>query len=374
MVTIEQVRTPAEREAFLEFPFRLYADDPAWVPPIREWVRKRLSPKNPFFKEATLDLFVAKRGSEIVGTVSTLRDTRWERLKDEKTSFYGFFETVNDPEVSKALLGAAADHARGWGSETLRGPRNLTRIEEVGVTVEGHAVPPPMLASHHAPYVQALVEAEGFEKHHDVLAYDTPLRDEQGNPRSLPQHLQAKADSVDLPGLVVRRARWRSMANDLTLAHRVYTKAFETVPDIIPMPREQFVSLGRGMLAFSNTQMLQIALLDGEPIAFAACLPELNEAVTKARGHILPTGWARFAAGLRQIRTASFKLIGVLEEHRHTGVHAVLIQHVVDGLRAAGYERLEASLIDERNKPMRRVVEGAGCTIYRRYRIYDKKL
>jgi GNAT superfamily N-acetyltransferase len=373
-VAIEPVVTKQGREEFFDFPSTIYADDPAWVPPLREYVRRRLAPSNPFFEEAKLELFVARREGRVVGTISALRDTRWEKLKDEKTSFFGFFDTIDDPAVASGLLNRAADVARGWGMTTLRGPRNLTRIEEVGVTVDGHDKPPPMLASHHPKYVQGLVEREGFVKHHDVLAYDTPLIDAAGKPIPMPDKLREKAEHVDLPGLEIRRCSWRQLSKDLTDAHTVYTEAFKTVPDTTPMPRAQFVNLGRFMLGFSNMRMMQIARVNGQPVAFAACLPELNEAVRKARGHLLPAGWARFAGGLRGIKTASFKLIGVLPEFRKSGVHALLIQHVVDGLREAGYQRLEASLIDERNAPMRAVVEGAGMQIYRRYRIYDKAL
>lgn len=373
-VSIHEATSRAEREAFLDFPLRLYAGDAAFVPPAREWVRRRLDPKNPFFREASLRLFVARRGGEIVGTISALRDTRWERLKGERVGFFGFFEVADDPEAAAALIGAAEGAARGWGAEILRGPRNLTRVEEVGVTVEGHDKAPPMLASHHGPWVAPILEGLGFEKHHDVLAYDVLLHDADGRPRQLPAGLRAKSEALDLPGLEVRRARWRRINADLTDAHAVFTEAFKSVPDTTPMPRAQFVNLGRAFLAFANTRMLQLAYVEGRPVAFAVCLPELNEAIREARGHLLPLGWARMLWGVRHIRTASFKLIGVLPEYRKSGIHARLITHVVEALRAQGYARLEASLIDERNGPMRAVVEGAGMSIYRRYRIYERPI
>jgi GNAT superfamily N-acetyltransferase len=373
-LTIDKVTDAKGREAVFDFPFRIYADDPNWVPPVREYLRRRLAPNNPFFKEAVLELFVARRDGEVVGTISALRDTRWEKLKGEKTSFFGFFETVDDPEVARALLARASDQAREWGMETLRGPRNLTRIEEVGVTVEGFDIPPPMLAAHHPRYYQRLVEAEGFEKQHDVLAYHIHTTDADGKRRELPEKLREKARRVDLPGLVVRRCQWRTFNRDLADAHEVFTEAFKSVPDTTPMPRAQFINLARFVLAFSDMKLMQIARLDGKAIAFGICVPDLNEAVIRARGHLLPMGWTSLARGLRDIHTASFKLIGVLPEYRKSGVHALLIEHIVDGLLAAGYTRLEASLIDERNGPMRAVVEGAGMEVYKRYRIYDRKV
>lgn len=374
MVTIERVKDRAGLNEFLAFPASVYRNDAAWVPPLREWQQRRLSPRNPFFKEATLETFIARRGREAVGTISALRDPRWESQKKEKASFFGFFETVDDPEVAAALIGAAEERARSWGMEILRGPRNLTRVEDVGVTVEGHATLPPLLASHHPPYYQRLVEGLGFEKHHDVLAYDIDLILPDGSPRQLPAALQAKADAVDMTGIEIRRARYRTLSADLRAAHHVFSEAFKTVPDTYPIPLEQFLNLGRALIAFTSRDMMQLVFLNGEPIAFAICVPEMNEAIRYAKGKLFPVGWAKFVEGLRHVNTASFKLIGVIPEHRKSGIHAKMIEHVIAGLRVAGYGRLEASLIDERNGPMRNVVEGCGMTIYRRYRIYDRRI
>ena len=205
MITIERLQGRDGVEKLLDLQDRLNADDPAFIPPLRPWVRRRLAPSNPFLKEATFELYGAKRGDQLVGAISALRDPSWERHKNEKTSFFGWYMSEDDPAVAEALLSTAAERAHAWGMETLRGPRNLTRIEEVGVTVEGFTAPPPMLASHHPPYVQKLVEGQGFAKHHDVLAYDVALVNEDGTPRTLPEKLREKADKVDLPGLVVRQ-------------------------------------------------------------------------------------------------------------------------------------------------------------------------
>jgi GNAT superfamily N-acetyltransferase len=194
----------------------------------------------------------------------------------------------------------------------------------------------------------------------------------KGEMLDVPASFRAKADAVDVPGLVVRAARRRTMGRDLVLAHEVLNTAFQTVPDVAPMPRAAFVSLGRTYLAIANPQLLQIATVNDRPVGFAACFPELNEAIVDAHGSLFPLGWARVARGLRRVKTASFKMIGVIPDLRGTGLHAKLITHVVDGVRNAGYQRVEASVIDERNGPMRAVVEGIGMTVYRRYRFYER--
>ncbi|WP_437969428.1 hypothetical protein WMF04_09065 [Sorangium sp. So ce260] len=373
-ITIEEARSAADLAEILDLPLRLHAADPGYVPPLRPLVLRRLDPKNPFFREASLRLFRARRGRETVGTLSLLVDRRHDRHSGERAAFFGFFECERDPEAARALFGAVSEGARALGATSLRGPRNVTRVEDVGLLVEGYGSRPPMLAGHHPPYYRELVEAEGFSKRYDMLAYDTPLLDAAGRRRELPEALRRKAAAVSIPGLEVRRAAVHRISRDLEIAHAVFTEAYRGVPEVVPMSRAEFVSLGRAFVLLAGPRLVQIATVRGEPAAFAVCLPELNEAIAAARGRLLPLGWARIAGALRRVRTASFKLIGVVPAFRSTGLHALLVQHVVDGLRAAGYERLEASLIHEDNATMRHIVESAGCAIYRRYRVYERPL
>jgi GNAT superfamily N-acetyltransferase len=371
MITVERI---TDVSMLLAFAHQIYATDTAWVPPVDAWVRRRLAPSNPFFAEAELQLFVARRGTEVVGTISALRDRRHEEVRGEAVAFFGFFECRDDPDVAAALLDRAAEVARGWGATVLRGPRNLTRIEEMGLTVQGHNFPPPMLAGHHPAYYQALIEGAGFTKHHDVLAWHAELYEPDGSPRPLPARLEAAAARVRIRGLELRSPRIRSLSHDIGLAHEVFVEAFRDVPENTPMPRSQFVGLGGGLLLVTNRRMMQIATVDGKAAGFALCFPEMNEAVRAARGKAWPLGVVRILAAVPRIRTASFKLIGLLKPYRFTGLHALLIREAVNGVRAAGYRRIEGSLIDERNGPMCAVVEGAGMEVYKRYRVYDRAI
>ena len=371
---IEEVTRPDQITALLELPQRLHANDPRYVPALDLWVRRRLAKTNAFFRNAELKLFLARRGREVVGSVSALHDRAYAGHHNERAAFFGFFECENDRETAHALLERAATQARAWGATVLRGPRNLTRVEDIGLTVEGHDTHPPVLAGHHPPHYQALVESFGFEKHHDMLAYEAQLFEPDGAPRKPPARLREKAAALDLLHLEVRPVSWLNLSRDLTLAHEVSVEAYRSVPDAVPMPRDQFVALGRAFLAFTSRHMLQLATVNGRPAGMAACVPELNEAIAAARGRVLPLGWARALGAVRKIRTASFKLIGVMPEFRSSGLHARMILAAVDGVREAGYSRMDASVIHEDNARMRSIVEDAGCTIYRRYRVYDARL
>jgi GNAT superfamily N-acetyltransferase len=372
-VHVLEVRTDAELRDFVALPGRLYAGDPGWVAPLRHRLRRRLARRN-------LDrhrLFLAVLGAQVVGSIGVQWDAAHARIHATPVAFFGFFHCVPERPVAQALLARATAVARGWGADVLRGPRDLSRVEAVGVTVEGHDLPPPFLAGHSSAEAEGMLAMLGFRSHHDVLAYAAPLvvpSPEGPRPAPLPQGLQERAAAVALPGLELRAARWSQLRTDLDLAHRVFVDAFRDVPDNTPMSRAAFMALGGGLLAVTHRSMLQLATVDGRPAGFALCFPEVGEALRHAGGGMGPLDLARVALALPRVRTASFKLLGVLPEFRGTGLHAALVAAAVRGAQGAGYSRLEASLVDARNLRMRAVIEGAGMQVYRRYRVMERRL
>jgi GNAT superfamily N-acetyltransferase len=357
---------------FLEFAESLHSGDPSYVPALKGWLKRRLKPSNPFFKDAELVLFGAYRGDKMVGRISALVDRRFNQSKGEAVCWFGFVDFEDSSEIATALFDAINSQAYSWGCTVLRGARNLTRLEDPGVTVSGFDRLPPMLASHHPAYIAQHLETAGFTKHHDLFAYEIDLFQEDGSPTPVPEALHAKADAVDIPGLVVRPFRWRHVWADMKRAFAVFDQAYRTVPDTATMPFSQFVSLALPFMIFTSPHLVQLALVDGKPAGFVLCLPEINEAMGEWRGTFGPRGALRFARRFRKIETAAFKLIGVMPEYRGTGLHAKMILAVVDGVRKAGYDRGDGSRIDERNKPMRGVVEGIGMEVYRTYRFFER--
>lgn len=350
----------------------LHGTDPNWVAPLAALEQLRLRPANAFFERAELEIYLAERDGQLVGSMSALVDHSYNKGRDEPVAWFGYYDVIDDLEVVTALLDRVKETARAWGCERLRGPRNLSRFDQIGLTVQGFDRLPPMLQNQHPAYFAAHLEAAGLVTHHDRLAYEIDLFTPDGTPRPLPKALADKAANCTLQDLVVRRARWRSIQRDLADAHEVLNESYRTVPDVSPMPRSTFMAIGRVFLLVADKRLVQLAYHRGRPVAFTVCLPEINEALVHARGTV--PGLANALACRGEVRTAAFKLIGVLPEYRGTGLHARMIDGVVQGARDAGYTRIDGSIIDERNGPMRAVVESAGMEVYRRYRLYDATL
>lgn len=366
-VTVERL-SAEDAPLVLNLPSVLYADDPCWVPPLRAWEGRRLA--RAAADPGRMALFVARRGGSVVGTISASREQPPPADPASKPVRFGYFESIDDPAVASALVSAAAEQARAWGGRRLLGPMNLSRFEFVGLAVSGLDTLPPLMQAQHRPYYSGLLEATGLTKHHDVFAYSRSLVAPSGLPSPLPPALLEKAGRCQIPGLEIRAARRLRLGRDIEDVFTVLNEAYATVPDISPMSRATFMGLGRAMFALAGPGLIQIAAVEGRPVGFAVCIPELNEALVSCRGRLLPLGWARLLGGLGRIETAAFKLIGVLPSCRGSGLHAALIAAVIRGAQAAGYRRVDGSVIDERNQPMRRVVEGAGLSVYRTYRFY----
>jgi len=175
-VTIERIITHKQVAQFIKVAWEVYKTDPYWVP----WLYyERLDfldkKKNPFFEHAEAEYFIARREGQAVGIIAGILNHRHNQFHDENIAHFGLFETVNDPEVAHALLQAACDWGRARGVDKIVGPMNLSTNDECGLLIEGFDSTPLLLMTYNPPYYRHLLEAEGFGKAMDLLAWRTHI-------------------------------------------------------------------------------------------------------------------------------------------------------------------------------------------------------
>ena len=170
-VTVTPVSGRRDLDAFIKLPFRLYRDDPNWVPPLLYLERQRFDPKtNPFLQHAEAQLFLARRDGQVVGRISAQVDHEHNRFHEERTGFFGFFESEDDSEAAGALFNAAEGWLRERGMETARGPLSFSINQEVGLLIDGFDTPPMIMTPHSRPYYGGLIDGAGFRKAPDLDA------------------------------------------------------------------------------------------------------------------------------------------------------------------------------------------------------------
>jgi hypothetical protein len=360
------------RSDFLRVPWPLYADDPAWVPPLLLERRLQLWRRRPYFAHARAAFWVAYRGTRPVGRISAQVDRLHLERHRDGAGFFGFLEAEDDAEVFAALSSHAEAWLRSQGLTCVRGPFDLSINEECGLLIDGFGTPPMIMMRHGRPYYAARLEACRYRPVKDLLAYR--LTD---SVELTPLMRAAIAKLEDVRVRPLRRSRLRE---DLGILRDIFEDAWADNWGFVPFTAAEFEELGWVLRFVVDDDFVQIAEVAGEPAAMLVLLPNVNELTRDLHGRLLPLGWARLLVRLlrRRARTGRVALMGVRKRYQRTplglGLACLVIDTVRRAGRARGLEEVELSWILEDNLGVRRILEALGGDPYKRYRIYEKAL
>jgi hypothetical protein len=278
--------------------------------------------------------------------------------------------------VFAALFEAAEHWLLERGVRRVRGPFNFSINDECGLLVEGFDRPPVFLTGHARRWYADRVEALGYEKAQDTIAYRFDLR---GEPLpAVARRLVERAHAS--PNITIRPLRMRSFHEELQTIIGVFNDAWSGNWGFIPFTQAEIDRVASDLKPLLRPEFGQIVEMDGEPVAFGILLPNLNEAIADLRGSLLPFGLTKLAWRLftGRIRSCRLPLMGVRRRLHATPLGAALAFMVIDGIyRAAAarnFREAELSWILEDNLPMRRMIESAGGVPYKAWRIYEKTL
>lgn len=374
-IRIEQVEPGSKGvDRFIALPYRLHKGDPNWVPPLFMERQETLSPKlNPYFLHADVMYFLALRGDRVVGRISAQIDRAGLEIRKDATGHFGLLAAEDDQEVVDALFQAAADWLRARGMVRMVGPFNLSINEETGLLVDGWDRPPMLLMGHDRAYLGARIEGAGLVKAKDVFAYLYDIDKEL--PKAVRQMI-----SRPLPTNVrLRMLDMKRYDEDLANITSIFNNAWSGNWGFVPLSDAETKQMAKSLKMLINPRLSWIVEVDGNPVAFGVCLPNLNEAIADLNGKLLPFGLIKLLWRLKVkgVKTARVPLMGV---RRDIGgwLQALIPFLVIDAMRREakqlGYEWIELSWILEDNLPMRRIIEAFGTTRYKTYRLYEKPL
>lgn len=372
-VVVRPVASWREMGTFIDVPWRIYADDPLWVPPLRLERRLHFSKFNPFLKHAEWQAWVAYRNNEPVGRISAQVDQLHRDRYGPRTGHFGLLEMIEDTEVLDALLSSAEDWLAARGTMHVTGPFNLSINQECGILVEGFDTPPMVMMPHSRTWYGLLLEQHGYRPVKDMLAYWVKVDD---SPPQLMINLKEKFSKQ----VVLRKLRRDRFGEEMETLRDIFNDAWSENWGFVPFTEAEFAELGTSLRLLVPDDFVQIAEVDGIPAAFMAGLPNLNEIFAELNGNLFPLGWIGLIHHLksRGVRTGRIPLMGVRRQFQNTPLGIALALMVIDAPRQAaisrGIQALELSWILEDNKPMRSILKYMGCKEYKRYRIYGKTL
>jgi GNAT superfamily N-acetyltransferase len=363
------VRERSDLKAFVALPYDLHRTLPGWTPMLRKDARAVLDPaRNPFFEHADRQLFLARRGGRVVGRVAAIHDRLHDETHGDRVGFFGFFESVDDPAVAGALFDAAAEWLRARRRDTFRGPLSPSINGEAGLLVDGFDTPSVLMMPHNPPYYPALVEGAGFRKAKDLLAFQSTGTD-------LPERLVAATEVVrKRHGVACRRIDMKRFPEEVALIKRLFNAGWERNWGYVPFTQREVDHLAGQLRPLVVPDLVAFAEREGEPIGFAAAVPDFNVALrANPSGSFFP-GILKVLWASRRITRLRVILLGVLPEWHGRGVDAVLYRHVWENGRARGYDWAEAGWILEDNHVMINGLTRMGFEAYKTYRVYERPI
>jgi GNAT superfamily N-acetyltransferase len=369
---IRPVSSKRELNTFIKLPWRLYRNEPNWVPPLL-FDRKRFfnRNRNPFFKHADVEFFLAWRGEEPVGRITAQIDRHFNEFQQHDWGMFGFFECEDDPEAAGALLSAASDWLAARGRDRMVGPMDFTTNDECGVLVEGYDLLPTVLTNWHHPYYPGLIEGAGLTKAMDLYMWTLEVAERSSVSRVI---WRAAADVERKYGITVRPMRKKDMEAEIGRFLEVYNAAWERNWGFTPLTEDEVRHYAKDLKPVLDENWAFIAEKDGEPVAAALTLPDYNQVLIHLNGRLLPFGWAKALYYKGKIDRVRVFALGVKPEYQHTGIGAKLYEMHYDAAERTNQKKGETGWILESNKSMNRAMERMGGRIVRTYRVYEKLL
>ena len=358
--------------AFIDLPYRLYRNQPHFVPPLR---RERLDlfdkAHHPFFRHAEGAFFLARRDGRPVGRIEAIVNHAHNQFHDDRVGFFGAFESENDQVVSDALLAHAARWLGERKLQAMRGPVTHSTNEETGLLIEGFEEPPMIGMPYNPPYYATLLEAFGLTKAKDVYGWE--VRAEQ----TIPEKIHRVADIVrKSTNVVVRRANFADYAGEIGRAMAVYNASWTRNWGFVPLTEAEFIHAAdqlRPVLERFPDGVL-LAEVGGRAVGFCLAVLDVNQALVRVRdGRLFPFGFWQLYRGLRRVDQIRVMALGILPEFRHRGIDALMYLELLSHGQRLGYRRAEIGWTLEDNRAMNRAILMGGRH-HKTYRLYEAPL
>lgn len=381
-ISIKSVVTAADRKAFVNLPWRLYANDPHWVPPLKSEVHGLIGgiKSNPWFEHAEAAFWLALKDGAVVGRISAQVDqlviAPGTPGMGPGTGHWGMFECIDDQQVADALLQTAEDWLRQKGMTRAQGPFSLSIWDEPGLLVQGFEGPPTVMMGHHLPSYERLITARGYQGIKDMHAWSLPIA------QPFPEMVQRiVAFSERNPKLVTRPVNKAKFDQEAALILDILNDAWSDNWGFIPLTPAEIAYVGKKLKPIIFENLVRIAEYEGEPVGFMITLPDINELTRDLNGELFPFGWAKLLWRLRapKVKRMRVPLMGIRKSLQGHRVASLMAFQMIEYIRRASVAEFGATegeigwILDD-NGPMRSIADAIDSHVTRTYRVFEKPL
>ena len=383
-IVITPVVTKSDKDAFIDFAYRINAADPNWVPQLRsDEVEKYTPGGNPFHEHARCQYFLARRGGAVVGRISAHIDELALTAPAAQgmgpgTGNWGAFE-AEDQAAAQSLIAAAEDWLRAQGMTRVLAPISLSIWEEPGLLVRGHDHPPTVMMGHNLPRYQGWIEPLGYTVAKGLKTYALDIL------KPFPPLIQRIVASGEKnPRINVRKIDMKRYAEEAGLLLDILNDAWSDNWGFVPITDSEIAFTAKKLKPLVHADLMMVAELDGEPVAFMMTLPDANKVLKRFNGKDgKPSlfGWLRLGLWLWKPTNADMRvpLMGVRKRLQASRIASQLAFMMIERIRRAavsryGGKRSEIGWVLDDNQGMNAIADAIGSKVNREYNIYEKAL
>jgi len=371
-IEVSEVTSRRERDAFIKFQWQIYANDPAWVPPLIIERKKFLDRKrHPFYRHGDAALFLARKNGKIVGRIMASDDPNYNSLHGTNVGCFGLFECVDDEEVAAALFDTAASWLHKKGRTEIMGPIDYSTNYVCGLLIDGFEFPPTVLTAHNPPYYRELMESYGFGKAKDWYAWWF------ADPSNAAMHLRRLATRLKTRWPVtIRPANLENLRDESRRLREIFNQAWEKNWGFVPFTEAEIEFMTEELKPLIVPEFAWIAEIGSEPVGFTLCLPDINVVLRDLNGRLtrfgLPIGLIKLLLYKRRVRKGRLIALGVVEKSRRAGIAEMLVLRVMEETMIKRGITGELSMTLEDNFMINRFLEAIGADRYKTYRIFKR--
>ena len=368
-IQIIKVSNRKELSQFINFPKELYQPDVNFVFEPTSMQKEFLSRKNPFFEHSEATYFLARSNDKIVGRIASVINTVHNKVYGERTGFFGFFESVDNYEVTKLLLDKVVYSHLQNGFKKIIGPANFTTNDSCGMLISGFDWPPVVMMPYNKEYYNDFLTRYGFVKEMDLCSYSI-----SSMTFTLPSFARLEkrmSEKLAASGITIRPINYQRLDQEIIPFCEVYNRSNINNWGFIPLNEKEFRHTAYQFRQFVPEKLILIAEKEGKQVGFIVALPDLNQVFRHMKsGKLYPFGFLKFLWYKRKITNSRILILGILEEYRNMGIDIMLYIKIRENLAEAGIHQAEACYVMESNARMNSILSKIGGKSVKNYRIY----
>lgn len=372
MITIRELTSHDKLYDFVHFPFLLYGDNPYWAPPIISDELQNLNPQeNPVFNHAEARYFMAYRDEQPVGRIAGIINRLEVRELDIPKIRFGYFDFIDDPEVSEALLRQVRQMGKENELELMEGPLGFSNMDKAGMLVEGFDEPNTMITWYGLPYYSSHLEQLGFEKEKEWVEYEIQIPD--NSPEKVDRFSTLIKERYNLH--MVRFSNSKEILEYADEMFDLINKTYSSLSTYIPIKPDQISYYKDRYLKFLHPDFINcVADEEGNLIAFAITMPSFSKALRKANGKLFPFGWYHLLKARYFPQKAAFYLIGIKPDYQNKGVTSIIFKEMNEVFNQYGITTVESNPELAENEAIRSLWKNYENRLHKRRRTYRDSL